>query len=68
MIVMELNQTKIQLEMGRLGWTKSDLARRMNKSRQHIHHILSNGSKGFTLRTIQALADALGLDPKDLIK
>ena len=66
---MKLNTTKIQLEMQRLGWTKSDLSRAMKTSRQRIHQILNhNNGKGFTLKTIQWVADALGLDPKDLIK
>ena len=66
---MKLNTTKIQLEMKRLGWTKSDLSRAMKTSRQRIHQLLNgNQGRGFTLRTIQWIADALGLDPKDLIK
>ena len=63
---MELHKTKIRLEMERNKWTPSELARRMGVSRQAVSKIFSGN--GITLKTIDKIADALGLDPKDLIK
>ena len=65
---MELNRKKISLEMERLGWTQSELARRMEKKRQQINRILKNNRFGVSFKTVDRFADALGLDPKDLIK
>jgi transcriptional regulator with XRE-family HTH domain len=66
---MKLNKTKILLELERLGWTQTELAKRMGSSRQLVNrHLLSDESVGITLKTIDKMADAMGLDPKDLIK
>ena len=66
---MKLNRVKILLELERLGWTQTELANRMGSSRQLVNrHLLSDESVGITLRTIDKMADAMGLDPKDLIK
>ena len=63
---MELHKTKIRLEMERYGWNDSELARRMGVSRQAVFKIFARN--GITLKTIDKIADALGLNPKDLIK
>ena len=65
--IMELHRSKIKLEMEKNGWSPSELARRMGVSRQHVS-IFLNKNGGITLKTIDKIADALGLDPKDLIK
>ena len=66
MYFMKLDKTKIKLEMEKNGWNASELARRMGVSRQAISKIFSGN--GITLKTIDKIADALGLNPKDLMK
>ena len=63
---MELHKSKIRLEMEKNGWNESELARRMGVSRQAVFAFFRRD--GITLKTIDKIADALGLDPKDLIK
>jgi len=66
---MQLHKNKILLELERLGWTQTELAKRMGVSRQLVNrHLMSANGVGITLKTIDKMADALGLDPKDLIK
>ena len=65
---MELNREKIKNELTRLGWTESELARHLIMHRQQLNKLLKPGSPGMTLQTIDRIADALGLDAKDLIK
>ena len=66
---MELHKTKIRLEMEKNRWNPSELARRMGVSRQRISKMLNESTgKRITLHSIERIADALGLDPKDLIK
>ena len=67
--IMELNRLKIKLEMERLGWRQSDLAKRMDMNRQQLNPILKDGSTvGVSFNMVNRLAAALGLDPKDLLK
>ena len=63
---MKINIKKIEFELKRLGWTKYRLAKEMDVTHQWIYFILSN-EKNCTLRTIDDIARALALDPKDLI-
>lgn len=63
---MILNRKKIELELERLGKTKSWLAREMGATRQWIDQIINDDS-GKTLETISKIGKALGVDPKDLI-
>lgn len=67
---MKLNVRKIRMELSRLDWSLSDLARAMDVSRQHVNQIMVSAEdpgRGFTLKTIDRIARALSLDPKDLI-
>jgi len=64
---MDINATKIQQEMDRLGWSQSELARRLGKHRQWVWAVL-NSKKGKTFRSVEAIASVLNMDPKDLIK
>ena len=66
--IMELNKQKIILEMERLGWNQSELARRMNAQRQVVNRYLADGERGISLKMIARFADALGIPAKDLIK
>ena len=65
---MELNTTKIKLEMERLGWKQTDLAKRMGVHRQFVNRFLANNDVGVSLKTISKFANALGIPDKDLIK
>ena len=65
---MELNTRKIKLELERMNWTQSELARRMGAHRQLVHRFLRGKGNGLTLKTIERIADALGVPAKDLIK
>ena len=64
---MELNRMKIEDELKRLGWTQSELADRMGVHRQQLNKLLRTINGGTTLRTVDRVADALGVFPKDLI-
>jgi len=58
---------KIEDELKRLGWTQSELADRMGVHRQQLNKLLRTINGGTTLRTVDRVADALGVFPKDLI-
>ena len=64
---MDFNRKKIQIELERLGWSESELAKKAGSHRQWLNAIMT-GKRGISLAGIQRIADALGLDPKDLIK
>jgi len=63
---MKLNTKKINIELQRLGWSRYRLAKEMGAKTQWVYFILSD-RKNCTLRSIQRIADALAIDPKDLI-
>ena len=65
---MELNKRKIELEMERLDWNQSELARRMGVQRQAVNRYLGDNQVGISLKMIARFADALGIPAKDLIK
>lgn len=64
---MKLNIEKIDKELKRLGWTKYQLAMKMEVKPQWIYQILSSKYNGLTLKSIDKIAKALELDSKDLI-
>jgi len=63
---MELNKRKIGLELDRLGWSKRRLAKEMGVQRQWVYVILGRKG-GCTLRTVERIAKALGMNPRDLL-
>jgi transcriptional regulator with XRE-family HTH domain len=65
---MKLSIEKIRNELERTGNTPAWLARKMGSKPQWIDQILSGNGGTHTLRTIEKIARALGMDPKDLIK
>lgn len=67
--IMKLNTELIRDIMRGQNITQTALAYKMDARRQWVHAVLtSNGNKSHTLRTIQKIADALGVDPITLIK
>ena len=62
---MELNVQKIRKELKRREWTVRQLSERLGVSFQSIYSALTN--KSTKLSTITKIADALELDPRDLI-
>ena len=64
---MKLNIRKIQLELERLGWSKSKLAREMGVTRQCIHYYFHN-KRNIGLETVTNIGKTLGIPAKDLIE
>ena len=67
-IIMELNVRKIELELERMGWSMAELARQMGAHRQLVHRFMTKKENGLTFKTVERIADALGIPAKDLIK
>jgi len=65
---MELNVRKIELELERMGWSMAELARQMGSHRQLVHRFMTRTENGLTLKTVERIAEALGVPAKDLIK
>jgi len=63
---MKINKRKIDLELKRLGWTKYRLAKEMGAKHQWVYYVLKTGN-GLTFRTVERIAEAIGLPPKDLL-
>ncbi|MGM0377545.1 MAG: helix-turn-helix domain-containing protein [Bacteroidota bacterium] len=64
---MKLNTEKIKKEMNRLGWTQTYLANKMGVKRQYVQYMLKSGTNP-TIKTIKRFAEALDIEPKDLIQ
>lgn len=64
---MELNKTKIDKELKRLGWSKYKLAELMGVKPQWVYQLFKPTYDGVTLKTVEKIAIALDFDPKDLI-
>jgi len=45
-----------------LGMTQAELAHRMNTSQQAVSRLESGDYEGFTLKTLEKLADAMGVE------
>ena len=65
---MQINLSKIEKERERNGWNYTRLAEEMGISKQRLNFILSPKYKSNTFQTIEMLAKALSVDPKDLIQ
>ena len=57
---------KIEKEMERIGWSVAKLAEMSSLSRQTIYDRLQNENGG-NIQTIEKIAKALDVDPKDLL-
>ena len=66
-ISMQINFLKIEKERKRYGWSYTRLAEEIGISKQRLSFILGLKYKRNTFRTIEMLAKALNVDPKDLI-
>ena len=65
---MKLNVKKIEKEIKRLGLTHTSLAKLMGKSRTTVVTLLHKKTGGYTLKTVENFARALGMDGKDLVQ
>lgn len=65
--IMKLNLKKLKKEMKRLKLSQTDLALKMKPplTRQGVSWLLATGRTKFT--TVDTIARALGIEPKDLI-
>lgn len=63
---MQLNIEKLKAELKRTGMSHSALAKKMKISRQAVGFYVK-GEVGKSFKAIVKLADALKMDPKDLI-
>jgi len=63
---MRVHIQKIEKEMERLGWSVAKLAEMSGLSRQTIYDRLQNENGG-NIQTIEKIAKALDVDPKDLL-
>lgn len=63
---MRINTIKLQLMMGKCGFTSAALADRAGMCRQNFSTIKHRGT--CTPITLQKIADALGCDPAELIE
>jgi hypothetical protein len=61
-----LNKQRIVFELEHRGWFRYQLAEKMGKKPHSIYGLMHR-PEHTSLRTIDRLAEALGLDPKDLI-
>lgn len=62
---MKIDLKRLEYEMDRQNLTYESLSSLMNKSRTYSYYFLKNPD--VKLSTIQALADALNINAKDLI-
>ena len=64
---MKVNTAKIEQEMKRNGWSLKDFGKAMRpqRSKQAMWYLIRH-AKG--MRSIQAIATALKIDPKDLLR
>ena len=66
---MKLKIKKVKDELTRIKKSQAWLAQQMGVKPQWVHQILKDhDSISHTLRTIERVADALNIDPKDLIE
>lgn len=63
---MKLNVDRIDFELYKIGKDRSWLAEKMGFTRQWISYLLKDGNNT-TLKTIEKIATALSINPKDLI-
>ena len=61
---MQINTTKIKFEIKRLGHDMAWLAKEMGISKQAAYDQIHNAK---TLKIIERIGVAIGIDPKDLI-
>jgi len=64
---MRLNTKRIRQELARLGWSPYRLSKEMGIANQTVYKLLKENGNSYTFKTVEKLADALGVDPKDLL-
>ncbi|WP_017294650.1 XRE family transcriptional regulator [Geminocystis herdmanii] len=51
---------QIEQEMNKLGWTKTEMAKKMNTSRSSLEHLLDPQNASINLQTITKATSTLG--------
>jgi len=64
---MKLNIKKIKKEMKRQSLSYKGLAQKLGKQGRQYGWWILNSKEGHTLSTVNRIAEALDLDPKDLL-
>jgi len=64
---MKLDLVKINKELERLNWTKYTLAEKMGCNKQWVYILLGPEYGGVTLKTVEKIAAAIGIEPKDIL-
>jgi ribosome-binding protein aMBF1 (putative translation factor) len=62
---MKLNIKKINQELERLGWTRTEYAKQLKISKQLLTYHLRHYVKSISV--VEKLAKPLNIDPKDLL-
>lgn len=65
--IMRLNIEKIKMELSRIDKNQVWLAEKMSCKKQWVNYLLKSNGQGVTLKTIERVAEALAISPKDLI-
>jgi len=62
---MKLNLKKINSELARQKWSRTEYARRLGVSKQLLNYYLRKNVKGLLI--LERLAKPFNMDPKDLL-
>jgi transcriptional regulator with XRE-family HTH domain len=63
---MKVYSAKIKKELKRLGWTQTKLAERAGMTKQALSNILKR--RFAQIESLNRIGEALGIDPRDLLK
>jgi hypothetical protein len=60
----ELDTYRLRVELAKINRSRQWLAEKIGYTRQYVYYLVKNKS----IKHVEKMANALGLDPKDLIK
>lgn len=63
---MRINRPQIEIQLNSMGIKKADLAEKIGTTAPYLSIILVRGT--CNMKTLQKIADALGVDPKTLLR
>jgi transcriptional regulator with XRE-family HTH domain len=64
---IKLGSEKIEAILRERGMTQAELAKKTGKRKQWISHVIKTHNGSCTLKTINCIASALNVDPRELI-